>query len=323
MSRLTFLARRFGFAVLATYLVMTVAFLVVATMPDPNLGLVAFGSDDPSAAVNAVKEAKNQNDPLLDRYVTWLGDLTTLDWGRSMGKFGGRGAPVVDLLAEGIPRTLAYVVPGVALSFVVSLVIGSYVALHSDSRIAGAVSTLGYVGLGMPNYFVALLATFVLGTELELGVTYPARPIDALLSDPLSLWPFLVPTLVLSTTLVGGQLRYVRAESTEVLGEDFVRLVRAKGAGNVRIARHLLSNAALPLLSLVFADLLSTLVVQVYVLEYVFPIQGLGALGLQAISDRNMPLIIGTTMVVAYAGIAANFLQDVAYVWFDPRADFE
>jgi peptide/nickel transport system permease protein len=323
VSRLTFLARRFGFAVLATYLVMSIAFLVVATMPDPNLGLIAFGSKNPESAINAVKEAKNLNDPLLDRYVRWLVDITTLDWGRSIGKFGSRGPPVTDLLADGIPLTLAYVLPGIVFSFAASLAIGSYAALNPRGRLSRALSTLGYLGLGMPNYFIALVVLLVIAPEFGITFSYPARPLDALFSDPLSLWPFLLPALVLSTTLIGGQLRYVRAESAELLGEDFVKLVRAKGAGNVRVVRHLLSNAALPLVSLVFADLLSTLVVQVFILEYIFPIRGIGALGLQAISDRNIPLILGTTMVVAYAGIAANFFQDVLYAWFDPRADFE
>lgn len=325
MSRVRFLLRRLAFAVGSAYGVMTVAFLVVASMPDPNLGYLSQSPsvEDQAAAVDAVREAKNLDQPLHERYLSWLVDVTTLDWGRSTGRFGGalegEAAPAVtDLVAAALPPTLAYVVPAVLGSFAIALAVGSYVALHPHSRVANAVSSLGYVGLGVPNFFIAelvLIAAAEWAGWIPLEFSRSVSP-----TEPGTLVPYLVPAAVLTTTLAAGQLRYVRAESAHHFGEEFVTLVRAKGASNVRVVRHVLRNAALPLLSLFFADLVSTLVVQVYVVEFVFGIPGLGDLGLQAIRDRDMPLILGTTMVVAYVGIAGNFAQDVAYAWLDPRA---
>ncbi|WP_267639361.1 ABC transporter permease [Haloarchaeobius amylolyticus] len=322
MSRLSFLARRLGFSVLAAYVVMTVSFFVVAIIPDPNVGYAAWlAKDDPDEAAQAVVEAKNLNEPLYDRYVNWLVDVTTFDWGRSVGGFGDRGLPVTELLETTIPVTLAYLVPALLLSTTLALALGSYVALRPDSRLAEAVSSVGYLALGVPSFFVAELLFFAANTEFDwVTLAFPRR-ID--LADPVSLWPYLVPAVVLATSLAAGQLRYVRAESSELLGRDFVKLVEAKGASDLRVVRHVLSNAALPLLSLFFADMVSTLVVQVFVIEFVFGLQGIGTLTLQAVSDRNMPVIIGSTMAIAYAGIGANFLQDVAAAWFDPRTDLE
>jgi peptide/nickel transport system permease protein len=325
VSRLGFLARRFAFAVASTYAVMTVAFAVVATMPDPNLGWLSQSPtvDDQAEAIDAVREAKNLNDPLHERYLSWIVDVTLLDWGRSTGQFGGaisgRAAPpVTDLIADVVPVTLAYVLPAVVASFAIALAIGSYAALKPHSRIARAVSSMGYLGLGIPNFFLAELA--LLAAAEWYGWLPVGFPSTVSLTQPDTLVPYLLPAAVLTTTLAAGQLRYVRAESAHYFGEEFVTLVRAKGASNLRVVRHVLRNAALPLLSLFFADLVSTLVVQVYVIEFVFNIPGLGDLGLQAIRDRDMPLILGTTMVVAYVGIAGNFAQDVAYAWLDPRA---
>ncbi|WP_435358152.1 ABC transporter permease [Haloarchaeobius sp. DFWS5] len=323
MSRLWYIARRFGFATFAAYIVLSVAFFVVATIPDPNLGMIARGARDQDSALAAVREAKNLDEPLMDRYVNWLVDYATFDWGTAVGAYGQPGAPITDILADAVPITLAYVLPGVVGSFVVALAVGSYLALAPESRLAQVLSSGSYLAFGVANYFLAICLGFVISTELGWRLSFPRDPVAALTTDPLSLVPYLVPAAVLSTTLAGGQLRYVRAESADILGEDFVKLVRSKGASDVRVMRHVLSNAALPLVSLVFADLLSVLVVQVYVLEFVFGMPGIGRIGLQAIADRNMPLIIGTTMVVAYAGIGANFLQDVAAAWFDPRAEFE
>ncbi|MCT9096534.1 ABC transporter permease [Haloarchaeobius sp. HME9146] len=322
MSRLAFIGRRLGFSILAAYAVMTVSFFVVAVMPDPNVGLAAWtAKGDPDEAANAVVEAKNLNDPLLDRYLQWVVDLTTFDWGRSIGGFGRPGEPVIELLQSVIPVTLAYLVPALLISTTLALALGSYVALNPESRVATSISSVGYLGLGVPSFFVAELLLFAANEQFDwLTVAFPRR-ID--LVDPVSLWPYLIPATVLATGLAAGQLRYVRAESSELLGRDFVKLVESKGAGDLRVIRHVLANAALPLLSLFFADMVSTMVVQVFVIEFVFGLQGIGTLTLQAVSDRNMPVIIGTTMAIAYAGIGANFLQDVAYAWFDPRADFE
>ncbi len=307
---------------LAAYIVMTISFFVVAVIPDPNVGYAAWiTKGDPDEAANAVIEAKNLNEPILDRYFRWVVDLTTFDWGRSVGGFGQRGQPVTELLEATIPVTLAYLVPALVISTALALAVGSYVALHPESRVAEAISSVGYLALGVPSFFVAELLFFAANEEfgwLQFG--FPRR-ID--LADPVSLWPYLIPATVLATSLAAGQLRYVRAESSELLGRDFVKLVEAKGAGDLRVIRHVLSNAALPLVSLFFADMVSTLVVQVFVIEFVFRLPGIGDLTLVAVKDRNMPVIIGSTMVIAYAGIVANFLQDVAYAWFDPRADFQ
>ncbi|WP_435332567.1 ABC transporter permease [Haloarchaeobius sp. TZWWS8] len=322
MSRLTYLARRLGFSVFAAYVVMTISFVTVAVVPDPNVGFAAWlAKGDSDAAANAVRQAKNLDEPLLDRYLDWVVDIATFDWGRSIGMFGEPGAPVTLLLEQSLPVTLAYLVPALVISTVLALVIGSYVALRPTSRVARGLSYVSYLGLGLPSFFVAELVLFAAYNEVDwLTLEFP-RVVD--LTDPVSLWPYLVPATVVGTTLAAGQLRYVRAESSEILGAEFVKVVRAKGATDLRVLRHVLSNAALPLVSLFFADLVSTMVVQLFVIEYVFSLPGLGFLALQAASARNMPVILGTTMVIAYAGIGVNFLQDVAYAWFDPRADFE
>src|SRR5699024_9754728 len=91
-----------------------------------------------------------------------------------------------------------------------------------------------------------------------------------------------LPAIVLGTSLLTGQIRYTRAQSLEHVGTEFVKLVRAKGARRWRVARHLLRNAAVPLLSLFFADMMGIVVLNVFVLEYVFEIPGLGGLGLVA-----------------------------------------
>ena len=124
---------------------------------------------------------------------------------------------------------------------------------------------------------------------------------------------------MLGTSLLAGQARYARAESSEYVNAEFVKLLRAKGASGWAVARHLLRNAAVPLLSLFFADLLVIVALNIFVLEVVFGIPGLGQLSYEAIQNRDLPLILGTVMVLVFAGIFGNLFQDITYRTLDPR----
>lgn len=315
--------RRVLFAVFAIYLVISITFGFVALTADPNIGLVAYGASMQAAseranqseaaemvreAISAYKEDRNLDDPISERYVRWLVGVTTLDWGRSYTQ----KAPVTTVLANALPRTAAYLVPAMLFALVGGLGLGVYSALNPGSLLE-RVSTAGfYLGLGIPNYWLALFVT-------TMGVgTYG----DKFYNQPVFL-RVVLPAAILGTTLLAGQLRYARAESREYVNTEFLKLVRAKGGSNWLRGKHVLRNAALPLVSLFFADLLGVLVVEVFVLEEIFHIQGIGTVGLAAIQDRDLPLILGVAMVFAFAGIIGNLIQDLAYLALDPRVDSE
>jgi peptide/nickel transport system permease protein len=116
-------------------------------------------------------------------------------------------------------------------------------------------------------------------------------------------------------------LRYARAEALEYVDQEFVKLLRSKGSGPVVIARHVVRNAAIPLVSLFFSELFAVLAVEVIVIERVFGIPGLGRTVLRAVNGRDLPLVVGVAITVALVGVAANLLQDVAYRVLDPRVE--
>lgn len=330
VSRAGFLLRRVGFAVVAVYLVVSVTFLFVAVPPDPGTASVewqaamASGGDEEQVrrAVRAYEEARNLDEPLADRYVGWLVDITTLDWGRSLES----GRPVLAVLGSALPYTALYVVPAMLLSVVLGLGVGVFAALHGGTWKDRLAATSTYLGASFPNFWLGQIAFFVLVFELQaIGITPGMSPTGGPLpggTDPLAPYVLLhmVPAaLVLSTSLVGGQVRYARAQAHEYVGSEFVKLLRAKGASGPRVARHVLRNAAIPLLSLFFTEMLAVLVLNVYVIEAVFNIPGLGAVTLEAIRARDVPVVLGATMVVVVVGVGGNLFQDLAYASLDPR----
>lgn len=321
-----FLARRVLFALFSAYLVVSITFGFVALTADPQLGVVVFGAAtaDPTMteaeraervneAVSAYKEAHNLDEPVEQRYVRWLVNIATFDWGESLK----RDEAVLDLVTDAVPKTAAYVVPGVLFASVGGVLAGLYAAMRRNSPTDYLVTSVGYVGFSLPNFFVAefvLLVGFLLfapdGTQSYVWLRDHPSPVARTV---------VLPGAVLGVSLLANYLRYARAETLENLGETFVDVLRAKGASDWRVSRHIMRKATVPLVSLFVAELMTVLVVNVYVLEAVFGIDGLGTLSLTAIQDRDLPVVLGTTMVLVFVGIAGNLFQDVAAVFLDPR----
>jgi peptide/nickel transport system permease protein len=282
VSRARRLARRVALAAAAAYAVVTVVFALVVAA-------------DPARTAS------------LDAYLAWLAAVTTLDWGTS------GGTPVTALVADALPKTLAYVVPGMAVAAAASAAVGLYAALHPGGVVDRVLTTSTYVAYGVPTFFVGaiLVLAFAIGDDFRGGGQYTSGVVQQVV------WP----AAILAASLVAGQLRHVRAQTREYTSTDLVRLVRAKGGGRLAVARHAIRNAALPLVSLFFVDLLALVVLEIYVLESVFGIQGLGYLSFVAARNQDLPLVLGTTIVFLAAGVLGSLLQDLAHAELDPRAD--
>jgi peptide/nickel transport system permease protein len=325
-------ARRVVLAVLSLYLVFTLAFGFVALTPDPNMGSVRFGAamscDGPPEEreecienrMAAYREANNLNDSFLERYGQWLAAMTTLQWGVS-----GNGRTVVAAISASLPKTLLYVVPSMLLSAVAGLGTGAYLALDEDRTLDRVGTTVSYLGYGVPNFWIAAVLIAVIGQTYDLPGSYiiywnpTMRGATGGTFSPGTLARMVLPVAVLSTTLFASQLRYGRSEILEHAGSELVKMVRAKGVDDRGVARHIYRMTAPLLVSLFVVDLFSVIVVNMFVIEYVFELPGLGDLTLTAIKGRDMPLLLGTTMVIAILGIAGNLVKDLTTLALDPR----
>nr|WP_240148814.1 ABC transporter permease [Halorubellus sp. JP-L1] len=228
-----------------------------------------------------------------------------------------------------MPYTLVYVVPAVVVGFAASVVLGAYAALERGGYVDRLVQSVGYLAFGVPSFVLAQLSLVVLSAELGLveftlgtpeGKYYvPGVPFDIWTVD--AMIQFAVVATILTIALVGSQVRYARAQCLEYVSADFVTLARAKGASEWRVMAHVARNAALPLLTLFLDDLVTILVVHVFVLEFVFALPGIGNLGILAVKARDVSTTMGIVVLVAAVGVVANFLQDVGLGAVDPRVD--
>lgn len=329
MSLRWYVIRRTLWTVFAAYLVLSAAFFLYAYTPDPNEQLVEFGAgvtaaisgEDPTEAQleagKAYREARNYDEPVLDRYANWMIGYTTLNWGYSFD----HGQPVTDVIADRLPVTLVYLVPGILLALLLGLGIGLAAATRRGGLIDRVGTATAYAGVGLPHFFLAELLIVVAITEVGW---YGAMWDDRYgLWSPENLAALSLPMIVVAANLLAVQVRYTRSESLEFVPADFVKRLRASGASGWRVARHVLRNAALPLLSVFFTETLTVLFVTVYVIEVVMEVPGLGQVAYNAIFTRDIGIILATTFIPVMVGLVGNLIQDIAYTALDPRVSYD
>lgn len=307
---------RLVWSAVAAWVVLTATFLLVTLTPDPNEVIVAWAAGKDAEAVQAWQEARNYDQPLYARYWLWLTSYASLDLGTSLN-----GEPITKLFAETIPVTAVYVIPAVVVSSIGGIGVGLYTAVRRGGYLDRIVTAFVYSGFGLPVFWLGEMAIAI--AIQEVGWVEIAWDDRYGLWHPVNLQSTVLPALVVSVNLLAIQARYTRAEALEFVPAAFVRTLRASGARTRDVARHVLRNAALPLVSLLCIEGLALLLITVYVVEAVFGLPGVGALAHDAILSRDIGIVLAATMLVALVGVLGNLLQDVLYVWLDPRVDYD
>lgn len=316
MSTRRLLARRLVFSVVVVWLVLSSTFLLLVVAPDSQLGGRLFAAAISGADEEQLErieeryiEERGQDRPVHVRYVDWMTSIPAFQWGNSFVT----DEPVREMVADTLWRTAQYVVPATVLAVLLGIGVGLHGALAPRSQGARLGRFGTYAALALPNFFLGFLVIVTFG-DFVLFAEY-GRIAD-------NVWiNHVFPIVLLATTLAGAMVSYARASASEHVDTAFVKLVRAKGASEWRVAGHVLKNAAPPLFALVFAELLAALLVAVLVIESVFRIDGFGTLVLTSVYDRDVPVLLAIVYVVLLVGIAGNLLQDLVSATLDPRTE--
>ncbi|WP_232700556.1 ABC transporter permease [Halobacterium wangiae] len=314
MSYPRLIIRRVGLSLVSAYLVVSATFFLVNLMVYKRLdGILAsarYGGAGPEEIARIRQgfvEARGLDNPLHERYINWIVDVTTLDWGYSRAY----EKPVIDVLNGRVQTTLEYVIPGVAIAILLGVTLGLIAALSRDRPLDWSSRVGSYVLLGIPAFMTIYYLEFLAGTTLVAveGVIIVFPVLDTQT----------IATLAVAFGLLAGQVRFARSAVLDEVGKDFVKLLRAKGSPRLNMARHLLRNAAIPIVSLSVAEILGVLMLNIYIVESVLGISGLAEASLRAVRLPDIRLAIWTTMVLVFIGIAGNLIQDILYGYLDPR----
>jgi peptide/nickel transport system permease protein len=252
-------------------------------------------------------------DPLPVQYVRWLGDLLRGDPGTSLRS----GQPVAKLLLASLPITVELAVLATLIATLVAIPLGVLSAVKRDTGLDFAARVGGLIGLSLPSFWIATLA--LLFTSKVFGWVPKTRFISPF-DDPVgNLQQMILPALALAIQLMAIEMRMTRTTMLEVLGQDFVRTARAKGLRQQAVVfRHALRNALIPVVTVIGLSV-GSLMAGAVLTETIFSWPGVGNTLLQAIFNRDYPLVQGATLYLATAFVLINLGVDILYAYLDPR----
>lgn len=308
---LKLLATRAAMSVPLVLLVSLLIFALESLVPG-DAARTILGEQATPQSVAAMRQQLGLNRSWGDRYGSWLWDLIHGNLGTSMIT----GQKVTSALDVRLSATVSIVL----LSIIVSAAIGIALGLFSAVR-GGVLGRIGDMisvsGIALPNFWVATVLVSVFAVEIQ---AFPATGYVA----PGTSFPAWVSSLVLpvaSLSLFGIAMisKQTRDSTMEVLQRDYVRVLRANGVSEARIiGKHVLRNAAIPIMSVIGVVGVGMLGASVFI-ENVFVIPGLGSLATQATVDHDIPLILGVGIYFTLLVIAINFVVDIAYGLLNPK----
>jgi peptide/nickel transport system permease protein len=310
----TFLLARLVLLVPVLLGVTVVTFSLIRLVPGDPVA-VALGPDSQARPedVAAIRAAFGLDEPPPVQYVRWMGHVLSGDLGKSFRS----GRSLTEELALRLPVTIELTVLAAVLGLVPALLVGVLAAVkrNSGADYVATVSTL--VGISVPNFLLATL--LVLAFSLWLRWLPPLGYVE-LNRDPLgNLRTMVLPALSLGLPFAAIMMRITRSSILEVLGQDHVRVARAKGLRSTSVlSRHVLRNASIPVITVAGIQI-ARLLGGAVIVETIFGLPGVGRYVFEAIGTRDYPVVQGVTLVVALAFVLVSLVVDLLYTVVDPR----
>ena len=294
-----------------------IVFASIRLIPGDVIDLMLSQNDISTGQDREIIEAALGLDkPIYAQYFSWIGAVLVGDLGRSLWK----NVPVTEQLAATLPITFEMGLLALVVALSVAIPIGIFSAMRQDTGSDYIARSFSLLMLAIPSFW---LGTLVMVFPSVWWRWAPPLDYTPFLEDPLkNLRHMLVPAILLGLSLSAVTMRMTRTMMLEVLRQDYVRTARAKGLKeNVVVFRHALRNVLIPVVTLVGLQA-PLLIGGSVILEQIFVVPGMGSLLLEAVFQRDYPVVTGVFLVVGVAVLFINFLVDLTYGFLDPRVRY-
>ena len=289
-------------------------FLMLRLLPGDVVDLMTAGQEQATdESKRKLREAFGLADPLPLQYIKWLLGLLRGDPGKSLRS----GQPISEALGQALPITLELTLLAVLLATTLAIPLGVLSASRRDSKADFGGRVAGLIGLSIPSFWLATLT--LLFTSVVFSWVPPVSWVSPT-TDPLgNLEQMLLPAAAVAVQLMAIEMRMTRTTMLEVLGQDYVRTARAKGATEQLVTyRHALRNALIPVISVIGFQI-GTLMGGSAIIEVIFGLNGIGATLIQAIFNRDYPMVQAAALFLATVFVVINTSVDLLYGYLDPR----
>lgn len=299
-----YILKRLGMAIVTLWAIITITFILMNAVPgDP----IRNESKMPPAVYQNLREKYGLNKPYHEQYMIYLSKMARGDFGESMKS---RTQTVNQMIGSGFPVSAYLGLQALIVALCFGPVLGVIASLNQNKWPDYLSMVVAILGISVPS--------FVLGTVL---IQYVAAKSGGLL--PVAGWTTfkhtILPTIALAMSPLAFTARLMRSSMLEVLNQDYIKTATSKGlARGTVIVKHAIRNAILPIVS-VLGTITTNLVVGSFVVEKLFGIPGLGMYFVSSITNRDYPIIMGTTVFYAMVLILMLLIVDIAYVLIDPR----
>lgn len=309
--------------IIAVPILIAISFLIFSllqvTPGDPISAYLPPDQSLPPEQVEALRRQLGLDRPFLVRYGYWLKETV-------QGNLGYRTVarePVSDAIQSRVGATLLLMGSAMTIGILLGVGFGIVAAVKQYSILDSLMTVLAFLGLSLPVYLAGLLGLYLFSLQFNWfpsgGYSTPGQPFS--LTDRLH--HLILPASIIAVNYVASTMRYTRSAMLDVLGQDYVRTARAKGLREqLVVGRHAFRNALLPVVTIIGAYLPNLLGGAVFI-ESIFGWPGLGRLFLEGVNQRDYPLIMGLTLILAILILIANLVTDVVYALVDPRIRYD
>ena len=309
---LAFLCKRILILIATLFLVSGVIFLVLRVIPgDP--AQIILGIQATPEALQELRHKLGLDLPLIVQYANWLGGLFRGDFGQSIAY----DVPITSLILSRLEVTVPLAFLSILFAVLFSIPLGIYAATRRNHLGDYGVMFFSQIGLAIPQFWAGILLILFFSVHLQWFAAGGFKPWAD--SPFLALKSLLLPALSLGIIRAAVLARLTRSCMLETLGEDYIRTARAKGlAEKVVVYKHGFRNALIPVITILGLQM-GELLAGAIVIENVFHLPGLGRLVFLAIGQRDLPVVQGVGLLIAFIIVGVNFLVDISYGVVDPR----
>jgi len=301
---LAYIVKRLLITIPVLISVMLIIFFIMNVLPGNPIQVMMRERANP-AVIERVSREMGLNDPVMVRFVRYLGNTLKGDFGMSYKL----NRDVGTMIRNAFPNTVRLTLAALMVAWMIGVPAGIVSAVKKYSAIDNIFMTFSLMGVSVPVFWTALLLQLVFGYYLRI------LPINGYTT-----WKHLIlPAIALGWGSAGSVARLTRSNLLEVMKNDYIRTARAKGLTEILvIVRHALKNSMLPVVT-IMALQISSLLSGAVITESVFGIPGVGRLTVDAINNRDMPLLQGSVLFCTLIVILGNVVADLTYSFIDPR----